>query len=350
MPGSTFKITELTRNNAGTFVDTPRQFLWTAKEHSAPHGAWKFAVELRTSREDYPGCPTPSEQVLGWNFKPFTLTGRWDDRYMGAGKALSTYQAFEKLSQSGAMVRVEFEAITVLGLIKNAEFIYKRADYIDYQFEVSPHVRDKSAWQRPAPKGLISPVPFSATSFAIINDMLLLFADLMALSLTLDLYLLILAILQELQRLAMAVELLIQQQLYEADATEIMRRIINGFASQRLKARELIALMNARRQSADLISQIAADVLTYEVTHRGLAYLGRMLVLNCRDAESQLGRMVVPATSRLYRPHEGESLYAISTRFYGNPYSWRLIATANGLDTLLLTGAELLVIPDNGSA
>jgi nucleoid-associated protein YgaU len=350
VPGAAFKITELTRSSAGAFVDTPRQFVWTAKEHSAPKDSWKFGIELRTSREDYPGCVIPSEQVLGWNFKPFTLTGRWDDRYMGAGKALSTYQAFEQLSQSGSMVRVEFEAITVLGIIKGAEFIYKRADYIDYSFEVSPHVRDKSAWQRPAPKGLLSPVPFSGASFAIINDMMILFSDLMALGLSLDLYMLILALLNELQRLGMAVEMLIQQQLYEADATEIMRRILHGFAAQRLKARELVAMMNARRASADLISQIAADVLTYEVVHRGLAYLGRTLVLNCLDAERALGGMVMPVASRLYRPHAGESLYAISERFYGKPYGWRLIAEVNGLDTIILTGAELLAIPDNGSA
>jgi len=349
MPGATFKITELTRNRNGTFVDTPRKFEWTAKEFSAPRGGWKMPVQLRTVREDYPGSEIPSEQVLGWNFKPFTLQGVWDDRYMGAGKALATWQKFETLSKSGAMVRLEFEAITYLGLITEFDPEYKRADYISYSFTVSPHVRDKSKWQNPAPKGLMSPVPFSNLSFSIVNDMMLLMIDIPAFGLTLDLYALVLALLNELQRMVAAISLLIEQQLYEADATEIMRRIVNNFASQRLKARELVVMMNARRKADDLISQIATDVLTYEVWHRGLGYLGRLLILNCLDSEDQLGRMVVPAASRLYRPCAGESLYAISTRFYGQPDSWKLIASVNGLDSILLTGAELLVIPDNGS-
>jgi hypothetical protein len=349
MPGATFRITELQRSQNGTFVDTPRKFEWTAKERSAPRGTWSQPVELRTVREDYPGCNIPSEQVLGWNFQPFTLTGVWDDRYMGAGKALSTWQAFEKLVQSGAMVRLEFEAITIIGLIKNLKPEYKRADYISYSFEVSPHTRSKTVWQSPAPKGLISPVPFSNQSFAIVNDMMVLMGELGAMSLTLDLYALVLALLNELQRLTMAISLLINQQLYEADATEIMRRIVNNFASQRLKARELVRMMNARRRADDLISQIATDVLTYEIWHRGLAYLGRTLVLNCFDAEKQIGGMIVPRAAKAYRPCAGESLYAISTRFYGSPYSWKLIATANGIETITLQGDEFLIIPSNGS-
>lgn len=50
-----------------------------------------------------------------------------------------------------------------------------------------------------------------------------------------------------------------------------------------------------------------------------------------------------------YRPSASESIYAISLKYYGTPFNWRLIADRNNLSSNLFTGEELLIIPkDNG--
>jgi hypothetical protein len=45
---------------------------------------------------------------------------------------------------------------------------------------------------------------------------------------------------------------------------------------------------------------------------------------------------------------QGESLYAISRKFYGTPHAWRLIYDRNHLTSVTLTGDEILIIPERG--
>jgi hypothetical protein len=116
-------------------------FAWSADDHAIPRGPWVFGVKQRTVREDYPGSENPSEQILGWNYEPFTLTGVWDDRYGGENFALNTWLGFEALTKRGNPVRLSFERVTITGVITSVQFSYKRADLIEYQFTVSPHFR-----------------------------------------------------------------------------------------------------------------------------------------------------------------------------------------------------------------
>lgn len=349
--GGVFKITELKLASNGQLTDTSNVFEWTAREYSAPRGPWKFGGEQRSVRTDYPGYDEPTEQILGPNFTPFTIKGIWDDRYMGAGNALTTYQTFEDMCWRGPMVRIEFDTISVIGLIKKWDFEYKRADYIGYEFEVSPHTRAKKPQIAKLNAGPPNPQPFNLAAYSsITNAQTMLYTvpmGWMVGEIWLDAY----AILTELATLSVLIETVISGRLfYENQDAGTIDRIMHLFASMRLKARELITLFKSSKSSTVLILTQADKVLTYDAWQRGLCWLVRLIILQCLLAEENLSRSAVPRTSNLYRPAEGESLYAISQKFYGSPDYWRDIMEANGIETTVLLGVELLVIPPRTAA
>ena len=290
------------------------------------------------------------EQVLGWNFKPFTLKGRWDDRYMGAGAAYEEWYNFEALIKRGAVCRFEFEQVAVQGLIKNVEFTYRRADHIRYQFEVSPHTRGTPGPRIPLPRGISSPVQFNLQAVAYSNDLLLLMIDLPGAWLRMDLFLLVMVLVEDIARLITGIALLIEGNFYvvAGDSFSPLSRVINAFAELRTAARALATAVQGVRADTNLIYSSSADVLAFEAWGRGLGYRARLLMALCGEAERTLARQVQPDTAALYRPAEGESLYGISVRFYNTAHHWRRLMEANGLRSTVLTGTELLVIPALG--
>ena len=156
--GHTFTITE--RPDLGGF--RPRSgkgqvFKWSSQNQNIPQGAWEFGGQLRTNRINYPGTDRPTEQVLGPNYTPFTLTGRWKNKFnrapVGEGQespvpgaegnnyAENEMRLFETMCRRGNVIELQFQEITITGLITEWSFLYKRRWDIGYSFTFSPHTK-----------------------------------------------------------------------------------------------------------------------------------------------------------------------------------------------------------------
>jgi len=96
--------------------------------------------------------------------------------------------------------------------------------------------------------------------------------------------------------------------------------------------------------------QSAIGVLTFEDWSRSLRYTARVTMYQGLAGERSSAERAQPDAKHLYRPHAGESLYAISRRFYGTPFAWRLIYERNALTSFTLTGTETLIIPERAGA
>lgn len=346
MPGGEFVITELGINNPN-----PVKFIWTAAKRSAPRGVWQFSMEQRTIREDYPGAARPVEQVLGANFKDFTLQGVWDDRYNEPGYATGTWRAFEALVARGSMVKVEFEDVSFTGLIKEATFDYKRADMIGYQFTLSPHYRvsgDLAGANRKRPPNTLRPV----TEF---RDLVNTSRDAMAVimaggpfnQMSGDLNLTTAGRLNEINAATDSMIEIIRTRVQNGvERIDGLRRIVAAFGVIKTTAAALLTDLAVAKSSAHMAWETANGVLEFDTWLRGLTQYARLLFRTSHEAEAELSRRVVPKAIAIYHPRKGESLYAISQRFYNTPDQWRLIADRNGLTTVTLRGTEALIIPE----
>jgi len=353
MADKEFTITELRRVDSG-FVDTPVKFVWTSENRSAPRPSWRFGLEQRTIREDYPGSTQPVEQVLGWNYKQFAVAGTWDDRYNYAGFALETYRAFEEMVKRGNLVRLEFETVTIHGIILNTDFDYKRSDFISYQFEFSPHFRlsgdsslPSNVKQATIVTSLKAPSEYRDRAAATMDAIESVHSEAPSFKLKPTLLSTVTGFLDLMRNEINKVVTSIDQRLDpRVEEYEALKRLANSFAVIKTYSANLLTELASKKSSTQLAWDSASGIMDFDVWIKSMAAYCRTLALTCHEANIDLTAKVEPKAIALYRPHKGESLYAISTRFYGTPTNWRSISERNGLTYLTLKGTETLIIPE----
>ncbi len=348
--GHTFIIEEQAQQGDGTLVDVGTRFEWDAKHQSSPRNSWDFGIKQRTHREDYPGADQPTEQILGPNFTDFTLSGRWDDRYNYKGFAEDSRVEFEKLVQRGNYVRISFEGVSVVGIIKDVDFNYRREYDIGYKFAVSPHYRNKGGDARQqgdiAPQAISDPQTYADQAVALcqaaraIHDAapIVLIAGTIAGSIKTSLETLI-------DRMNTTQTILDNRVFTVSESVNSVSRLVQSFVALQNSALVTLSFLGQTDSTVGLDYETAIGVLDFEVWQRELAFTMRQLLIVAYQASVDLGRLVTPQTQAIYRPHSGESLYGISNRFFGTPDHWRDIFDANNLSSFTLSGTELLIIP-----
>jgi hypothetical protein len=362
-----FKITELAKQAITTpgitdgagFAASGSVFEWTAEAQSSPRNSWRFGVHLRTARDDYPGSDQPVEQVLGPNYTPFTLVGVWDDRYMGAGRAVATQRAFEQLVQRGNLCRFELDGLSISGLITDAEFEYFRSWRIGYSFTVSPHYRVIGGDVRRQPllveASIKTPRDYADKIASIVADVLSAqafaptsiarggfvasFGDVVG------------RIVDQSAALTASTVSRVFTAGDDSNSSTSILRVVQACTGLRALAFELqrkAQLAVNYGATGALPYEDALGQLAFEVWTKSLSSSAQRLALECFTAARDLRRFAQLGTLALYAPYAGESLYGISSRFYNTPHEWRRIADRNRLTQLLLTGSERLVIPSLG--
>lgn len=351
-------ITQLQR--VGTALQpTGVEFKFARENFSAPRGPQLFGVELRTARYDLPGAEQPVEQVLGWNYTAFTVKGVWDDRYGGSGYADQTRRDFEKMVKEGNPVRYQFEQLSVTGLITKFEFLYVRKDYQTYSFTISPHYRyegetvrvdsnssrrivtDPKTAVKKAREGLEQlkrdqlNASWKARSqvqqllgsnvFADINDGL-----------------------DTIEGHITRAEKVVNEEILGPveNTTKALNRGAQIMASVKTAASALLNTQRSLQASANMSVSSFKDNLAFETWHRTLAGNTRKLVVDTEQSRRDFAYRAQPKPKRLHRVRQGESLYQISTRYYGTPHHWREILATNKLSSIILQGGELLEIPE----
>lgn len=362
-----FKITELAKQAITTpgitdgagFAASGSSFEWSAAAQSSPRNVWEFGVHLRTARDDYPGSDQPVEQVLGPQYTPFSLEGFWDDRYMGAGRAVATWRAFEQLVQRGNLCRFEIDELSITGLITDVKFSYLRSWRIGYSFTVSPHYRVIGGDVRRQPllvqASIQTPKDYADRIAAIVARLQVAHAFaptsiarggfVAGFGATLG------QIIDQSAALAVSTTARIFSVGVDSQGATSVLRVVQSCTALRALA------VTLQEQAQGAVNYGAAGALPFEdalgqlgfeVWVKDLASSSRQLAFACFTAARDLRRFARLGVLALYAPHAGESLYGISSRFYNTPHEWRRIADQNNLTALLLTGNERLVIPALG--
>lgn len=364
MARGSFTIVELFRTGGKTSPIKGERFEWTADPvpsdptrggaRAAPIQPWTIGLALRTQRTDYPGAKRPTEQVLGPIFEPFTLSGNFRDKYNFPGYAVWEMERLEAMVKRGNVCQVAFQEQSFECLITNIKFAYRRDYDIGYEFTVSNHGRsaEKDLTDR-SPTTVLSASDLSGDANTvgqalgeehlespprfIFNSNIVAEAD--------DDF-------EVVQTALAAATATITQRDIEPDMKPVdaFRRIATQFRAIQERSAEAIATLVELRADLDLVTNSAVRVLDFEVWSRAMRTNYRAMIATCKKSADLMDERADPRALRLHRATQGESLYSVSNQYYGTPHAWRYIADRNGLDSLILTGDELLIIPERGGA
>lgn len=346
-----FKIKE--RPDLGGFRPRsgPVEFNWDSDHRNAPIQPWPGGVHQRTQRTDYAGTDNPSEQVLGPNFKPFTLRGSWKDKFNSPGYAIATWNAFLALVRRGNVVEVSFKSLTFFGIITDFDWEYRREYDIGYSFTVSAH-------KRPGADEIVTPPQPTILKDArtlsreiderIKKDMAAMLERKPANQIAEDTSPLTEAQFQNMINASDEFQSIVSQRILPTDAdadTGVRRAVASGDLLINRAKTQIDGLKNLNT-GASLMYQTPLGVLGFEGWARGTSAQARLVVFDSYQARLQLEEQADPKAIAIYHPAAGENLYGISIRFYGTPENWRLIKKRNRLTSTTLAGTETLVIPE----
>ena len=347
-----FSITELQRTGQGVTRETSLRFEWDARSHTVPEANISFGVRINTVREMYPGAVTPVEQVLSSEWKPFTVSGIWHDKFAGEGFAMGTYNAFEAMCMRGPLVRIAFEDLLYVGIITDFTPTYKRKAEISYSFTVSPHDRTNPAQASflfGAERVFSTPPKTSRSLFKDSANGVAALGNLQASG-------------PELQMSGTGFEdtgTAISD--LESDVNELdlassnnsLRAGINDFTREISIHRKIGSAaqdlaLSVGKVRADLDQAYRSGVAALKVTSwaSNIRNTSRSLALSSYDAEKDLRQRQNKKGVLRYRPSPGESVYQAAAIVYGDATMWRLIYEANGLQKLRFDGSEELIIPE----
>lgn len=352
-----FTIQEL-RITSGAAVPDGERFEWTSDRRppngarggarATPRGPWAIGLEQRMVRTDYPGSRTPSTQSLGTVWKPFTLSGRWDDRYNFAGYAMAEWQRMIGVVDRSHLCRIQFQQVVFDGQIKNLEVEYTRSWDIRYSFTVEPHQTPSLFDPDRSPETVLTPAqtfddldlaiqvaleedkgaprPLLVGTTAVDNE-----ANLAAMASSRD---------------SLGATLDGRELLPPEKPTDAFTRLATQFRQVRADAFNTLIDIAEIRSDTELAAQTVMGVLDFETWSRGIRFSTRLAMGSALRGDQTSSRLAEPDATRLYRPQAGEHLYAIADRFYGTWQAWRMIADRNALSVFEMTGLELLIIPE----
>lgn len=315
---------------------------------AAPVGSWDATVDQRRVRTDYPGAKLPSVQILGPVDKPFTWSGRWDDRYNFPGYATAEEKRFDAMVRRGNPIKISFKSRVFWGFIGPATFRYFREGRTEYTFTFDPSSREgQDKQQQAAPVDTPSRAlddaeilqkavakayadkPAWATKGTLIGDV----SDALA------------RVSTRINDIANALDTQqgVLKPISDAKRLAIQFRALQGDCSN------VVVKLVAARSDTSMGARTALSVLDFEAWTRNVRTLMRMASGRSMKAAYAMDRRDVPQAKALYRPFKGEHLYAISRKAYGTPTGWQNIMRANRLTHVVMLGTESLVIPEAGS-
>lgn len=358
MAAGTWTIVELRNDGRGQ----GETFTWTTDlrpptpkggARSAPKAPWSFGGTQRHVRTDYPSATTPSVQILGAQAKPFTIEGRFDDRFNFAGYAAAEMRRLEDMCKRGNLCRLQFQDQTFLGLFTDWTFPYQRDWQIGYTLTFDVH-------ERPENYDLSGRSPKTDSSPATVFDSVDLAAQKALDSMTTAPRMhLVGSTVNDVEGSLALMASAVDQLGATMDNSEITpsdnpvdgyTRMATQFREVRGRAYDVLLGLAAVRSDTELAVQTALGVLNFEDWSRSVRYAVRLAMGQAVVGDRACTTRAEPDAIRLYRPQQGESLYRISQKFYGTPFAWRLIYQRNQLSSVTLTGDEILIIPERGQA
>lgn len=364
MANHVFIIIELTAAGDPSVADIGERFEWTSDSRpltefdgatgggarACPLKPWAMPMETRIVRTDYPNATLPSRQIMGPRYQPQTFRGHWDDRYNGLGYAENELERFERMWHRGNLIRVQYGSQVFEGVIASFTPTWLKAWRVEYEFTLDvdgrPGFQDRIRSPETPEDPLASLDRVDVAVQALTDADQLAPRGALAGTLADDVTADLTATITSRDDLAATID---QRDLVPPEQpVDGFTRIATQFRAVKTQANQLLDRLAQSRADTDMMVQTAISTLDYEDWTRTLRWQARIVMGSALDGDEAATARAAPDATRLYRPHLGESLYAIARKFYGTPHAWRLIYDRNALQSFTLSGGEVLIIPERG--
>ena len=115
-----------------------------------PHPGVSYEGKQRIVTSWYQGSPSATQQFIGPEESPTTLSGRWSDRYLGdaasgtggLGAARLLFERLDRVRQNGSSVRVSWSSFVRIGALARMKVTPERPQDIVWEIEFSWRARD----------------------------------------------------------------------------------------------------------------------------------------------------------------------------------------------------------------
>lgn len=355
-------ITELRRSGTGALENASSvstAFSFTGTQHSSAQGEVSMSLKVESNRRVIPGSNRVVEHLMSSSWQPVSFSGEWDDKWgnrrtppnstseRSGSYAFYLYQEFAQLVQRMSTVRVELDALSLVGVITEFTPTYVTKTHIKWTFTLSPHENENLTvdW-RHGPSPIRRSLPQWLKDCADLNTNIF---DLFDRHLTVASLKTPRMSLFKTSLLAVSDAVTRLQQVgrvgLDVDAVQQLKLLATTFRRLRGAAYDAQLSLAQINSSTD----VAFGDTMLQLTHAQwisdtITSLWRAVGLGA-DGERDMQKRIGQDPRAIHYPRAGESLEKISSRYYGAPDSWRLIYDRNHLTTLVLDGTEELVIP-----
>lgn len=362
---------------------------------SLPYRPVSWGGTQRVNINYFPGNPVASAQVIGQTYKPTVMKGKWKDAFLltglGAGlqpnspklinfpsiglaglpavpgiarqgetfpsagsipgldqvaqRARVVRDAFELIRRSGQLLRVEWGSVVRYGFLVDAEYDHDREEDIAFQLEF--------AWTGDTdvpPKVSLLPVLDPGGLLKKLAKLLQKLLDVL-LEAFLKVAFAVLGVQQQIRQIGSLVTGLIEVLQKFASLALVPGELIGSVAQQltaiALACKDLVdqlrgtpaayvELANGAKQSAVNIAQALSQAVQFNASQLGAQSIEQKREIERLQEPNLLGVFISPG---------GVTLRDVSTRFYGTPDSWTLIAEFNGLSSSTVPQGTAIRIP-----
>lgn len=369
---SSMVVTELRRVGANVLEETPLKFEWNSQNHSMIQDTLDIELQVNTSREMPAGAEEPIEHVASVEYGPVEMHGEWKDQWAGQGFAERTMIEFSRMCGRVPLVRVTLGKHSLVGLITKFRIKWRTDFEIGYGFTLSVHRNELIGSFRVTPiveqlavdfdQRILSQFDFVdqlASATDLVKELPFSTEDLED----------SMANLGDLTTTVNNAKFTVDAVAFgDEDTTFSASNVVQGSL---LTASEMIdhaqhkllavaaAFSGIRGQAQasllDVDELISSDVLAYDDVLATLRFEQWVrtqhtecvkMIGEARDGERDARARASRRPRGIHRVKSGDTLDRISTKWYGNPDSSRLIRDANNLDSLILPVGKDLVIPD----
>lgn len=321
------------------------------KGRALPLDRAAWGVTMRTALTFYQGNPEGTQQVMGPEYPPLTIEGKWKDRFIekqavvdGSETAITTsaqlVELFYRMTESGNEVRVQWATEVRVGVIKSFVPTWDRLQDVGWKLEFEWHARNAAKTKAKAAAVFASPDDL-LKKLNDVDDLLAQIEDFPK-AITATLVSDIDAARQQIGKLFAVVRAFNTVLALPGTLIGAIAAAVGSIIAQMGDEASRMSETSSQKMS---ISTQVATMLQTEDNRRDMAVRVVALSDAALQLQEQTQAQVNPSVAVQVVTQTDKTLYDLAMQYYGNPDMAAFLGAYNGISGALVTAGTVMLIP-----